>query len=46
MRSAGAGRYAEVGAIFLLLFITIVLVDQVSSYFRELLTHGRARRES
>jgi phosphonate transport system permease protein len=38
----GQGRYDEVVAIFLLLFITIVVVDQVSSHFRTTLVKGRA----
>lgn len=45
--SWGQGRYTEAAAIFLLLFITIVVVDQLSSHYRDLLTHGRGqRRES
>jgi phosphonate transport system permease protein len=43
--SWGQGRYDEAAAIFLLLFITIVVVDQASSYYREVLTHGRSGRE-
>ncbi|MBY6092744.1 phosphonate ABC transporter, permease protein PhnE [Pseudooceanicola sp. 502str34] len=39
----GIGRYDEAAAIFLLLFLTIVVVDQVSSYARDLLTHGRKK---
>lgn len=39
--SWGKGRYDEAAAIFLLLVLSIVLVDQVSSYFRDRLTHGR-----
>ncbi len=38
----GQGRYDQVVAIFLLLFITIVVVDQVSSHFRTTLVKGRA----
>ena len=37
----GIGRYDEAAAIFLLLFATIVAVDQLGSYFRDRLTHGR-----
>ncbi|MGI3166315.1 phosphonate ABC transporter, permease protein PhnE [Pseudooceanicola sp. 200-1SW] len=37
----GIGRYDEAFAIFLLLFVTIVAVDQIGSYFRDRLTHGR-----
>jgi phosphonate transport system permease protein len=44
--SWGQGRYAEAAAIFLLLFLTIVAVDQLSSHFRDVLTHGRKRREA
>lgn len=43
--SWGKGQYDEAAAIFLLLFGTIVLVDQISSYFRDRLTHG-ARLEA
>ncbi|WP_375172584.1 phosphonate ABC transporter, permease protein PhnE [Pseudooceanicola sp.] len=39
--SWGQGKYDESAAIFLMLFATIVAVDQISSYFRDLLTHGR-----
>ena len=39
--SWGQGKYDESAAIFLMLFATIVAVDQTSSYFRTLLTHGR-----
>lgn len=42
--SWGKGRYDEAAAIFLLLFITIVVVDQLSSHYRNRLTHGRAQR--
>ncbi len=38
--SWGQGRYDEAAAIFVLLFLTIVVVDQVSSRLRERLTHG------
>ena len=40
--SWGQGRFAEAAAIFLLLFATIVLVDQVGSAIRERLTRGAA----
>ncbi|MBR9842291.1 MAG: phosphonate ABC transporter, permease protein PhnE [Rhodobacteraceae bacterium] len=39
--SWGQGQYDEAAAIFLLLFFAIVIVDQISSHFREQLTHGR-----
>lgn len=38
--SWGQGRYDEAAAIFLLLFITIVIIDQTSSHYRDHLTHG------
>lgn len=38
--SWGQGRYDEAAAMFLLLFVTIVVVDQISGHFRERLTHG------
>ncbi|SIO05145.1 phosphonate transport system permease protein [Rhodovulum sp. ES.010] len=37
----GQGRFDEAAAIFLLLFTTIVVVDQISSHFRNRLTEGR-----
>jgi phosphonate transport system permease protein len=40
--SWGQGKLDEAAAIFLLLFLTIVIVDQVSSMARDRLTHGRA----
>ncbi|WP_375689666.1 phosphonate ABC transporter, permease protein PhnE [Pseudooceanicola sp. LIPI14-2-Ac024] len=40
--SWGQGKYDESAAIFLMLFVTIVVVDQISSAVRERLTHGRA----
>jgi len=43
--SWGKGQYDEAAAIFLLLFGTIVLVDQISSLLRDRLTHG-ARLEA
>lgn len=44
--SWGKGRYDEAAAIFLLLFLTIVLVDQMSSWLRDRLTHGTRRPEA
>ncbi|CAD0184728.1 hypothetical protein RUESEDTHA_01611 [Ruegeria sp. THAF57] len=38
--SWGQGRYDEAAAIFLLLFVTIVVVDQISGQLRDRLTHG------
>jgi phosphonate transport system permease protein len=38
--SWGQGRYDEAAAIFVLLFVTIVIIDQVSSHYRDRLTHG------
>ena len=43
--SWGKGQYDEAAAIFLLLFGTIVIVDQISSALRDRLTHG-ARLEA
>ena len=40
--SWGKGRYDEAAAIFILLFLTIVIVDQISSFFRNRLTYGSA----
>ncbi len=40
--SWGQGRFAEAAAIFLLLFATIVVVDQIGSAIRERLTKGAA----
>lgn len=37
----GQGKFDEAAAIFLLLFLTIVFFDQVSSHYRDRLTHGR-----
>lgn len=37
----GQGRYDQVVAIFLLLFLTIVAVDQISSHYRTTLVQGR-----
>lgn len=44
--SWGKGKYDEAAAIFLLLFLTIVLVDQISSALRERLTHGNRKSEA
>ena len=38
--SWGVGKYDEAAAIFILLFLTIVIVDQLSSMMRNRLTHG------
>ena len=38
----GTGRFAEAAAIFLLLFVTIVVVDQASNRLRRRLTDGAA----
>jgi len=40
--SWGQGKYDEAAAIFILLFLAIVFFDQLSSYFRNKLTHGEA----
>lgn len=40
--SWGQGKFDEAAAIFLLLFGAIIVVDQISSYFRNRLTHGKA----
>lgn len=42
--SWGKGQYDEALAIFILLFATIVIVDQLSSVVRERLTHGKTSR--
>jgi phosphonate transport system permease protein len=39
----GQGKFDEAAAIFLILFATIVIVDQISSAMRNRLTHGDAR---
>jgi phosphonate transport system permease protein len=36
----GQGRFDQAAAIFIILFVTIVLVDQLSSRMRHRLTHG------
>ncbi len=38
--SWGKGQYDDAAAIFLLLFAAIVITDQISSHFRNRLTHG------
>ncbi|AJE45518.1 phosphonate ABC transporter, permease protein PhnE [Celeribacter indicus] len=43
--SFGQGRFDEAAAVFILLFLTIVLFDQLSSVLRHRLTHG-ARKET
>lgn len=43
--SWGVGKYDEAAAIFILLFGTIVLVDQLSSLLRNRLTHGARHTE-
>ncbi|KUJ78730.1 phosphonate ABC transporter, permease protein PhnE [Ruegeria profundi] len=44
--SWGQGRYDEAAAIFILLFVTIVVVDQLSGYLRDRLTHGSEKGAS
>ena len=44
--SWGKGKYDEAAAIFMLLFLTIVFVDQISSALRERLTHGNRKSEA
>ncbi len=41
--SWGQGQFDKAAAIFILLFLTIVVIDQVSSHFRNRLVHGDAR---
>jgi phosphonate transport system permease protein len=36
----GQGRYDKVVAIFILLFVTIVIIDRISDYYRTKLTKG------
>lgn len=43
--SWGQGKFDEAAAIFLLLFGTIVIVDQISGVVRDRLTHGRSLQE-
>lgn len=39
--SWGQGKFDEAAAIFILLFLTIVVFDQISSHYRDRLTRGR-----
>ena len=41
--SWGQGRFTDAAAIFILLFLTIVFFDQLSSYYRDRLTRGKAQ---
>ncbi|EEW60599.1 phosphonate ABC transporter, permease protein PhnE [Ruegeria sp. TrichCH4B] len=41
--SWGQGKYDEAAAIFILLFVTIVVVDQISGALRDRLTHGNRK---
>jgi len=41
--SWGQGKYDEAAAIFILLFVTIVVVDQISGTLRDRLTHGNRK---
>ena len=43
--SWGQGRYDQAAAIFILLFLTIVTVDQLSGHLRSRLTYGTRARE-
>ena len=43
--SWGVGKYDEAAAIFILLFLTIVVVDQVSSVLRNRLTNGTSNAQ-
>ncbi|WP_062763246.1 phosphonate ABC transporter, permease protein PhnE [Falsirhodobacter sp. alg1] len=38
----GLGRYDAAAAIFILLFLTIMIIDQISGHFRHVLVKGRA----
>ena len=38
----GMGKFDEAAAIFILLFLTIVVFDQLSSHYRNRLVHGSA----
>lgn len=42
----GQGKYDDAAAMFILLFLTIVLFDQVSSYYRDKLMHGSRKGEN
>lgn len=37
----GGGKYDQVVAIFLVLFLTIVVIDQISNHYRDRLVKGR-----
>ena len=41
--SWGPGRFDEAGAMFILLFLTIILFDQISSIYRDKLVHGSSK---
>ena len=41
--SWGQGRFDEAGAMFILLFLTIILFDQISSIYRDKLVHGSSK---
>ena len=41
--SWGQGRFDEAGAMFILLFLTIILFDQISSIYRDKLVHGTSK---
>ena len=43
--SWGKGRYDEATAIFILLFLTIVVLDQISSRVRKKLVEGEGARQ-
>ena len=40
MQDFNQGRYDEVVAIFALLFVTIVVIDQISDWYRQKLVKG------
>ncbi len=42
--SWGQGKYDEAGAMFILLFLTIVFFDQLSSHYRDKLAHGKREK--
>lgn len=42
----GQGKYDDAAAMFILLFLTIVFFDQVSSYYRDKLVHGSRKGEN
>ena len=41
----GQGKYDEAASMFIMLFLTIVFFDQLSSYFRDRLVHGKRGKE-